>query len=158
MKSVSAWMEVLANVGVLVGIIFLIIEVSQNTIATQSEASLAIKMAIADSLSEAATNPELFDVTYKIYKDQDLTDKEYLLAAFHWHSLLTKMEAGLQQYELGVLDTNVVESFDSELLMLTHQLSFSRQNWKEQKGSFSPEMRAYVAELIERSGRHQHDR
>ena len=150
MKNVSAWMEAAANIGVLAGIIFLTIEVSQNTIATKSEASLAIKVAIADSIAEPTTNPKLFDTVYKTYRDEELDPKENLLASFFYHSVLTKMEAALQQYELGVLDENVLESFDSELFMLTGGSSFSRQNWNEQKDSFSPELRQYVAELIEK--------
>jgi hypothetical protein len=146
-KNVSAWMEVAANVGVLAGIIFLTIEVSQNTIATKSEASLAIKVAIADSIAEPTTNSELFDTLYKVYRDEEMGPKEYLLASFFFHSVLTKMEAALQQYELGVLDDNVLESFDSELFMMTDGTSFSRRNWNEQQSSFSPEMRQYVAEL-----------
>lgn len=143
-------MEVAANIGVLAGIIFLTIEVSQNTIATKSEASLAIKVALADSIAEPTTNSRLLDTVYKTYRDEELSPKEYLLASFFNHSILTKMEAALQQYELGVLDENVLESFDSELFMLTAGTSFSRQNWDEQKNSFSPEMRQYVAELIEK--------
>ncbi|MFK8041113.1 hypothetical protein [Congregibacter sp.] len=72
------------------------------------------------------------------------------MASFFQHSILTKMEAGLQQYELGVLKENVLKSFDSELFMLTNGTSFSRQNWEEQKSSFSPEMRTFVSELTAR--------
>jgi hypothetical protein len=141
-------MEIAANVGVLAGIIFLTIEVSQNTIATKSEASLAIKVAIADSIGEPATNSALFDTIYKVYQDEEMGPRDYLLASMFFHSVLTKMEAALQQYELGVLDDNVLESFDSELFMIIDGTSFSRRNWDEQKNSFSPEMRQYVAELI----------
>lgn len=39
-------MEVLANLGVLVGKIFLTIEVSQNTAATKSQASMAVSYSL----------------------------------------------------------------------------------------------------------------
>ncbi len=43
MKTVSAWMDVVANIGVLAGIIFLIIEISQLTIATQRKRRLSLE-------------------------------------------------------------------------------------------------------------------
>ena len=78
MKLFTAWMEVLANIGVLVGIIFLTIEVSQNTLATKSEASLAIQTSISESISDVSSNPEVFDVIAKVYADEELTRKERL--------------------------------------------------------------------------------
>ena len=148
MKLFTAWMDVLANVGVLAGILFLTIEVSQNTLATKSEASLAIQTSISESISEVSSSPEIFDVITKIYADEELTDKEKLLASFRFHSILTMMEGALMQYELGVIDSTVIQSFESELYMVTHGTEFSRWNWRNQADSFSPQMRAHVAKVI----------
>lgn len=150
MKLFTAWMEVLANVGVLAGIIFLTIEVSQNTLATKSEASLAIQTAISESISEVSSNSQVFDVIAKVYAEEELTPKEQLLASFRWHSILTMMEGALMQYELGVIDSRVIDTFDDELYEVTHGTEFSRFNWKNQAGSFSPEMRRHVAQVIEK--------
>jgi hypothetical protein len=137
MKLLTAWMEVLANLGVLAGIIFLTIEVSQNTLATKSEASSAIQTAISQSISEASSNPEVFDVIVKLYADEELTPKERLLASFRFHSILTMMKGALIQYELGVVDSSVIESFDDELYMVTYALKYGRWNWERQAASFS---------------------
>jgi hypothetical protein len=151
MKLFTAWMEVLANVGVLAGIIFLTIEVSQSTLSTKSATSLAIQTAISQSISQTISNPELFEVVYKAYAEEDLTRKESLLVSFHWHSILTMMDGALLQYELGVIDSNVLDSFEDELYMLTHDLKFSRRNWKNQSHGFSPQMQSHVAEVIQRN-------
>jgi hypothetical protein len=148
MKLLTAWMEVLANLGVLVGIVFLTLEVSQNTLATKSQASLAVQMAISDRIAEATNNPALFDAIAKSYADEELSEKDKLLFSFYLHANLTAIDAALTQYNLGVIDTNVVESFDSELLMMTHQLEYSRENWKYQASSFSPALQQHVAGLI----------
>lgn len=148
MKFLTAWMEVLANLGVLVGIIFLTIEVSQNTLATKSAASLAIQTSISESISQTSSTPEVFDVIAKIYAEEELTTKEKLLGSFRLHSIITMMEGALMQYELGVIDSSVIDSFDSELYMVTHGTQFARQNWKGQQSSFSPQMQRHVAEVI----------
>ena len=88
MKTLKAWMDVLANVGVLIGIVFLTIEISQNTLATKSETSLAIQTAISESLAQFANNPAMFDVVVKIYDEEELTRREELLAGFNYHSCL----------------------------------------------------------------------
>ena len=155
MKLFTAWMEVLANIGVLVGIIFLTIEVSQNTLATKSEASLAIQTSISESISEVSTNSEVFDVIAKVYADEDLTSKERLLASFRWHSILKMMEGALMQYDLGVIDSSVIDSFHNELYLVTHGTKFSRWNWKNQAHSFSSQMQRHVAEVIERETKNQ---
>jgi hypothetical protein len=148
MKLLTAWMEVLANLGVLVGIVFLTLEVSQNTLATKSEASMAVQMAISDRIAEATINPAVFDVIDKMYSEEKMTRKEELLGSFYLHGVLTAIDGALTQYSLGVIDKNVVESFDSELLMLTHQLEFGRMNWNYQAEGFSPLMQRHVADLI----------
>ena len=153
MKLFSAWMEILANLGVLSGIIFLTIEVSQNTLATKSEASWAIQTSVSESISQASSNPEIFDVTAKMYFEEELTRKEQLLASFSIHSSLTMMEGALLQYELGVIDSSVIDSFESELYMVTHGLKFARRNWEGQSSSFSPQFQSHVAEVIERKAR-----
>ena len=84
----------------------------------------------------------------KIYAEEELTDKEKLLASFRLHSILTMMEGALMQYELGVIDSTVIQSFESELYMVTHGTEFARWNWKNQADSFSPQMRAHVAKVI----------
>ncbi|TDG12850.1 hypothetical protein E2F43_14925 [Seongchinamella unica] len=150
MKFFTAWMEVLANIGVLAGIIFLTIEVSQNTLATKSEASLAIQTSISESISDLSSNPEVFDVIAKVYAEEELTEKERLLASFRFHSTLTMMEGALMQYQLGVIDMSVINSFDDELYELTHSSEFARWNWKNQANSFSPQMQRHVAEVIAR--------
>lgn len=150
MKWLTAWMEVLANVGVLVGIVFLTIEVSQNTLATKSETSLAIQTSISQSIAEVSSNPEMFAVVAKVYADEELTRSERLLMSFRFHSILTMMEGALLQYKLGVIDSTVVDSFSDELYMVTHGTEFSRLNWKNQMHSFSPQMQSHVADVIER--------
>ena len=150
MKLLTAWMEVLANLGVLAGIVFLTMEVSQNTLATKSEASLAIQTALSQSRSDVSSNPYVFDVIAKLYAEEELTPKERLLASFRFHAALTMMEGALKQYELGVIDSSVIESFDSELYMVTHGLKFSRWNWEHQASSFSPQFQSHVAEVIVR--------
>lgn len=150
MKAFAAWTEALANVGVLIGIVFLTIEVSQNTLATKSETSLAIQTSISENLSKAQSTPELFDVIYKIYYDEELTPKEYLRAAFYFHSTLTLMDSAILQYELGVIDLSVIKLYDQELYILTHNSAFARLYWKNERDSFSPALQNYVGELIER--------
>ncbi|WOJ92295.1 hypothetical protein R0135_10910 [Congregibacter variabilis] len=148
MKTFAAWTEALANVGVLIGIIFLTIEVSQNTLATKSDASLAIQTAISESISRVQSNPALFDVVYKIYYEEELTPKEYLLAAFYWHSFLTLMDGAVLQYELGVIDLEVLQIYDQELYVTTHQTTFAKRYWENEADSFSPALQAYVANVI----------
>jgi len=87
-------------------------------------------------------------VIAKIYMDEELTGKERLLAGFRFHSTLTLMEGALLQYELGVIDKNVLDSLESELFMLTHGTEFSRSNWEDQASSFSPQTQNHVADVI----------
>jgi hypothetical protein len=150
MKLFTAWMEVLANVGVLTGIIFLTVEVSQNTLATKREASWAIQSSISESISGVSNNPEVFKVVAKVYAGEELTRTERLLMSFKYHSSLTLMEGALMQYELGVINSTVIDSFSNELYMLTHGTEFARWNWKNQAASFSPLMQSHVAEVTER--------
>ena len=61
------------------------------------------------------------------------------------------MDGALLKYELGVIDSNVLDSFEDELYMLTHDLKFSRRNWKIQSRGFSPQMQSHVAEVIQKN-------
>ena len=60
LEKVNHWLTLLANVGVLVGIVFLVIEVRQNTEAIYGQSRQAIYAGVQEELFKFMEYPELF--------------------------------------------------------------------------------------------------
>jgi hypothetical protein len=62
MERINQWVNLLANIGVLVGIVFLIIEVHQNTRAKNGATMQAFVCAAAENNSALSTSGDLMEI------------------------------------------------------------------------------------------------
>jgi hypothetical protein len=75
-EKLNSWLAVLANLGVLIGIFFLAIELRQNNELMEAEARFNRVSASAEAYNIQCTNGELAEIHVKVNKSQPLTDVE----------------------------------------------------------------------------------
>ncbi len=141
-------MEITASAGVIIGIVFLIIEISQNTTATENEAVFALQSAISESVLIAATNDELFNVMSKIYENRELDHQEAFRAAIYFSSTMALFEYAHSQYEAGLISEELLKSYEDDILLFTNSTGFSKSFWKNNRNSLTEKFRNYVDALI----------
>ena len=141
-----------ANVAVIVGIVFLAIELQQNTGELQSQTRASISENTLTYLGWVATSPELARALAKAASDVDsITDFERIQLDYYyaaqirvWENTHYQFERGLftePEYEArkGVWRNRLANADDSELF---------RAQWESMKERVSPSFRVEVDRII----------
>ena len=97
----NRWLTLLANIGVVAGIIFLAIEINQNTQVTISDASEEITNQSLDYLARSIDSNILAQAVYKQSTGQQLTGLEYQQAWQHQYINFRGFENAYLQYLRG---------------------------------------------------------
>jgi len=105
--SANRWLNLVANVAVLAGIIFLGLELRQNTITLQIEAGNSLETGIRDLELFVAGNSEFAEILKKGRDGDDITATEQLRLLLFYRSVLRQWQNTYFQYRAGVLDADV---------------------------------------------------
>ena len=142
----NRWLSLAANFGVLVGVIFLIIELRQNTDALYAESRQSVLAATQQELLVQIDNP---DIGLSVHKSEPLTPEEHVrLSGFLTASLKAREYAWLQ-YQDGVIDEN---QWNSEVVVIQVVFDSSRTRlWWNSLGReyFKGGFRDFVDGLLE---------
>ncbi len=140
----TEWLSLAANLGVIAGIVFLGIEIQQNTAVTRSAASQEISNASVEFFMRVAENSDLARVVMVATEDPsklsevEITQYEYLTGA-----VFMIMEGAYKQYRLGFLPKAGWEPYE-ELIKGFLSNPISRTWWVNSKTVFSPGFEATV--------------
>ncbi len=102
--STNRWLTLIANVGVIVGLIFLALEIRQNTEVARSAVDLEITVMGTDFHMRVAENPALARAYYIGLRDPDsLTEDERMQLEYLIPAVFLLMEGAHKQYVRGFL-------------------------------------------------------
>jgi hypothetical protein len=85
-------MTVLANFGVLVGIVFLVVELRQNNELMRMEASATLSESVQEGWGRIASDPELVEMLIKDRSGGPLSEAEELRLGAWWMGYLYRLE------------------------------------------------------------------
>ena len=83
MDRLNQWLSLIANLGVLVGLVFVALEIQQNTKATQFEAVLANRDQQIERFRDQRDSPYLAGIEQKLFEGKDLTYEDRRRLAYH---------------------------------------------------------------------------
>lgn len=146
--SLAHWLNVVASVGVLIGIVLVVVELDQNRDMTRAQTRHEIAMGIVDLLQTPATNPQLADVMYRAENGFELTPEEQFQFVMRTNALLRYWENVHYQYRVGLYDETEFSrqreawraSFARSKGMLTY--------WCRVRNLYSPEYAAETNALL----------
>ena len=101
-KKVGQWLGITANVGVLIGLVLVIIELNQNQTMMRAQARSQISSDISDLLLRQAENPQLNDLIYRIENGEDFSPQEMRQYFQYNASLFRHWENAYYQYRMGL--------------------------------------------------------
>lgn len=145
MEKLNQWMTLAANVGVLIGIVFLAYEVRQNTEAVHAQTREAILSAAQTELQAVRNDPNLID---SIVREGPLTVDEQVKLYTWLVSILKIREFSWLQRKSGVIDD---AQWRSELAVTQAILQAPRVRlWWDKVGhkTVSSEFREFVDSAI----------
>jgi hypothetical protein len=138
---------IVANIGVLVGLLLLVFELQQSREMMEAQTRHAVSQGIVDQLGELASNADLADLQHRAQCGKLNSSLEERRFRSFVNSRLRYWEDVHYQYRRGLYA-------ESEFLAQTQAwrafLRFSAvsENWKVMKGGFAPEFVEHIDALI----------
>ena len=140
----NKWLTLTANVGVIVGLIFLALEIRQNTEVARSAVDLEITALGTDFHMRVAENPALARAYYIGLRDPDsLTEDERMQLHYLIPSVFLLMEGAHKQYIRGFLPEEGWKPYEGLISYLLGN-PLVREWWTNGSTVFSQDFEAAV--------------
>ena len=135
------WITVVANLGVLVGLLLLVAELSQNRDLMRAQIRHELSTVIADQQMAGAQSPQLASVLRRAAAGEELSPDESYQVLLRNNALIRYWEDVHYQYRVGLYD---------ELEFMSHRAAWSRymddnppalSYWCSWRDTYSPPFR-----------------
>jgi hypothetical protein len=140
--------QILANVGVIAGIIFLAVEISQNTTMVEAQMNQA-RTETAMAEAEAIYNSDsLLETLRDLDQGKDLTDIQKLRFWHYLRSFNRNQDNQLRQYDQGFLGDNIPRSIRVAVSIEIASRPLAREYWEVSKEIYTDEYIQLVDSIL----------
>jgi len=102
---------ILANLGVVAGILFLVVEIQQNTETLQAEMRFNQSERTTDAVEQFVSNPQLVSAYVKFERGDSLSREEDIVLSFYARRVLTSWRWVYGEVQRGTLDETALSDF-----------------------------------------------
>lgn len=149
---VSRWLSIGANLAVLASIVFLAVEIRQNTEMTRAQITLGRSQNTLDLASAQFNSDYIPEILVKVSDGEDLTRTELYRYRTHLRALLRIYDNDLQQQNMGLLGDHISRNIPKIIDNWIVRNPLGRDFWARNKASFSDEFVEFVdAEIAEKA-------
>ena len=141
--------SILANLGVVAGIVFLAYELRQNTLAIQLEAASSFQPNISQILLLLLEDDELADIVRKGTEGERLTGTEEMQLRTFYMSVLRSWQNPHYQYRTGAMESELWDALRRSLLETLRRDIGLRRYWQSSNHEeFPPEFVDFMDRLM----------
>jgi hypothetical protein len=143
----NRWLSLGANVGVVIGIVFLAYELRQNSALLEAEAGRQLTQNQISLYNEMLASPEFTEFLAKLKSGEELTDAEKIRERGFYSKLILSWSWEFSEYRAGRLRQDQLPVFawidliNNEGFMPTPGM---REVWETVKKNRSPDFVAYI--------------
>ena len=147
-SALNEGVSLIANIGVIGSIVFLGLEMRQNTEMMQSQTRNSIVENQLSVYEKMIENPELFDIADKRSANLDVADAERQQLHVFILSQLRIWENEFYQYQIGLY---AAEEFEARKIWWGKIMRrpVNLQTWRFEEETFYPDFRIYMNELLD---------
>jgi len=148
MKKVENWVNIAASVGVLLGILFLAMEIRQNTEMMRSQARDAITDKQMMFSEWVTTEPEMaVAINASAQGLQNMDPEHRIMYLYFLAGVWREWENSYYQYEQGLFDA---EEFEPRMMRWRSQMESeaARVQWATTREWYAPGFRAVVDRIV----------
>ena len=146
MQQLSFLAQIVGAVGVLASLIFVGLQIRQNTQSQHVVAVESLAAAIAAINVPAMESPALGTALAKALKDwADASHDERVIAHYFLFSFFKLHEQAWYQYKSGVLDHTQWIGWENLIRVYYHSPGIRQVWWPSRRQAFSPQFQAYLA-------------
>ena len=145
----NRWLTLAANVGVLVGIAFLIVEINQNTQATNTASRDASVGHILNFFEQGMDNQVIARARYKFRSGEELDGFERRQLHNYQYYNFKIFENIHVQYERGLFSDSEWRRYRRIIKNVLDGDEIALEMWNSRQDNYTEEFRAEVAALIQ---------
>ncbi len=139
---VNRWLTLGANLGVLVGILLLVVELSQNRATVRAQTRHAISVEYTNFLTDTAYSPDMMDIIGRAVRGEELTPDENLRYTFRinaWFQIAANVH---YQYRQGLFDDSEFDSIKNLWRGIGNANPRIAEIWCQFRPQYAPEFQA----------------
>ena len=149
LRALNHWLTLAANVGVMVGIVFLAYELQQNTIATQLEAATSFQTSYSDIEVSIYGDQEFAALLVKGREDQPVDGIESLrLQVFH-NNVMRHWQTNHLLYVAGALDEDIWSGNREFMKLVLNDNIGLLRHWQMSRRLYSPAFNEMIESIID---------
>jgi hypothetical protein len=140
--------EVVGALAVVISLIYVGMQVQDNTRAVRSATANDTTNAISAWYENLATDPQSVEIWYQGMNDPDsLSEQEWLQFLCLVHALMLKYQTAFYLARQGTLDSGISNS-NTGTIAGTRELPGTQRYWAQRRSLFEPEFRAYFNDIM----------
>lgn len=145
LSELNHWLTLAANIGVVGGLVFLAIEISQNNALLRSETRQSL---VANDVASLTVNIENADVFARLVSQEALSAEDQLRLSFMYSLDMRNREFEYFQYMNGLLDEASWQSYQ-QVIVFNHSTERGKKWWDEiGRGIVDPAFAVIVDDLL----------
>ncbi len=149
LKNIALLAEIFGGVAILISLIFVGIQLRENTKATRSNTATATIATMASWYADIGNNQQSSKLFYDFLAHPDSIPKEERIQAiYNLHSMFLTFQSSYFLVQEGTLDKRIQESLTVVIKGVRNQPGMLYY-WKTRKSIFFEEFRVYVDEILE---------
>jgi len=149
MSKLERWLTLVANLSVVVGIVFLAVELRQNTQAIQAQTRDSMTEKQMMWLASVYTNPEVADIYQRGSVEDDLaTPTERFIYAMAAGADFREWENSYYQYERGLFTAAEFEARRDRWRRSLENFPRQRRLWTTERSGYAPSFRAEIDRIV----------
>ena len=141
---------IIANLGVLIGILLLVYELSQNRTAMQAQTRNAIAETLVNLLALEASTPELMEMEAKLQAGEPLTPAEMRMNANISSAYWRYRENVHYQYRIGLFDGSEYVGQREIWARSLNTDEIERNKWCRSRTTYSETFRSEIDSVLDK--------
>ena len=143
--------QLLANIGVVIGIGFLAYELRQNTLSTEVAAADNFVQTVQSFNDSIIGNSEVAELFVKAQRDIELTEAERLQLVLLQSNILRVWNRTYYLYGQGILDEPLWHVQSNEIALTLNAFRGLREFWLENREVYDSDFNAFLDGLLDPS-------
>ncbi|MDA9764858.1 MAG: hypothetical protein P8L44_04925 [Opitutales bacterium] len=147
-ERLNSWLTLGANVGVLIGLILLVIEIRQNTNMIQAQMSQSRSETARTGLQATYNSEFIPNIMIKVYDNKELTREEDFRYRRYLRSIHRNQENVLWQFNQGLLQDDTPRIIRETVRKQLGYCPYALETWGQTKLDYTEEYSAFVDQAI----------
>ena len=148
LSEAANWAEIVSAIGLVISLIYVGIQVTDNTSAMRSETASNASTEFIDWYTHMSGDPELMDVWLRGVTEPDsLDEQESLRFVFLLHIIMLQFQNNYYLVEEGTLDEKMLLAINNTLSTIRGTPGFAMY-WSLRRDLFNPEYQTFVEQLM----------